>query len=68
MIIQTISKRQKDIAILICKEKTTREIAEELYMSIRTVETHKARLMFLIDAKNSVGIALWAVRNGYFKF
>jgi len=41
---------------LIAKEFTTQEIADELYVSVNTVATHKRNLFVKMDVKNSVGM------------
>jgi DNA-binding NarL/FixJ family response regulator len=48
---------------LICKQLTTKEIAYELHLSDRTVEEYSRRIKEKIDAKNLVGIALFALKN-----
>ena len=54
------------VMLLICKQLTTKEIARELFMSIRSVEEYSKRLKNKIDAKNIVGIALFAAKNNIF--
>lgn len=49
---------------LICKQLTTKEIADEMKMSTRTIEQYSHRLKEKIEAKNMVGIALYAIKNG----
>lgn len=49
---------------LICKQLTTKEIADQLFVSARTVEQHSHLIKEKIEAKNLVGIALFAVKNG----
>lgn len=61
-----LSERELEIIHLVCKEKTSKEIAAELCLSHRTVEGHKARLIEKINAKNTAGIVLYAIRNGLF--
>jgi DNA-binding NarL/FixJ family response regulator len=61
-----LSERELEIIHLVCKEKTSKEIAIELFLSHRTVEGHKARLIEKINAKNTAGIVLYAIRKGLF--
>lgn len=53
---------------LICKEYTNNEIAEALDLSPKTIEGYKSRLLEKTGAKTSVGLALFAVRNGIIRF
>jgi two-component system response regulator NreC len=57
------TNRELSIIIYICKEYTNKEIADELSLSIRTVEEHRNNIAKKIGAKNAVGIALYAFRN-----
>ncbi len=49
---------------LLCKEYTNNEMAEALDLSPKTIEGYKSRLMEKTGAKSSIGLALFAVRNG----
>jgi len=46
----------------ISEELTTQEIAEKLYISPKTVETHRMNLMSKLGARNSVGIIKKAIK------
>ena len=52
----TISRREKQILQLIVDEKTTSEIAEELFISFGTVETHRRNLLLKLNARNTAGL------------
>ncbi|MCU7615175.1 response regulator transcription factor [Chryseobacterium sp. GMJ5] len=58
-----LSEREKDVVKLICKEFTNNEIAEKLFISPRTVESHRQRIVEKIGAKNTVGIVIYAIIN-----
>lgn len=60
---ETISNREKDVVKLICQEKTNQEIADILFLSPRTVESHRQRILDKIGAKNTVGIVIYAIIN-----
>lgn len=49
---------------LICEQYTTKEIAKKIFRSINTVETHRKNILERTNCKNSVGLALWAVKEG----
>jgi DNA-binding NarL/FixJ family response regulator len=52
----TLSRREKQIMQLILDEKTTSEIAEELFISFGTVETHRRNLLLKLNARNTAGL------------
>lgn len=52
---------------LICKEKNTKEIASELNMSMRSVETIKLKMLKKTDSKTIIGLIMFALKNGYFE-
>ncbi len=57
------SDKEMAIIRMICEEKTTREIAEELFASIRTVEEYRERIKEKMNVKNAVGIVIYAIRE-----
>ncbi|REC44182.1 response regulator transcription factor [Chryseobacterium pennipullorum] len=59
-----LTEREVDIIRLICQQQSTREIAESLFISPKTVETHKTNLMIKISVKNMAGLVIYAVQNG----
>ncbi|WP_267401873.1 MULTISPECIES: response regulator transcription factor [unclassified Chryseobacterium] len=61
-----LSEREKDVVKLICQEFTNNEIAEKLFISPRTVESHRQRVLEKIGAKNTVGIVIYAIINNIY--
>lgn len=61
----TLTKREEEILRLIVDEKTTKEIAEELFISDKTVENHRANLMLKLDVKNLAGLVKKAITLGF---
>lgn len=59
-----LSEREIQIIQLICEENTNKEIAEKLGISVRTVDGHRELILEKINAKNTVGIVMYAVKNG----
>ena len=57
----TISKREKDVLQLILEEYTTQEIADKLFISFGTVETHRRNMMIKVGAKNTAGLVKFAL-------
>jgi DNA-binding NarL/FixJ family response regulator len=50
----TLTNRERDILQLLAEGLTSNQIADRLFISTRTVETHRANLMKKLDAKNSI--------------
>ena len=57
-----LTKREKEIISHILKEKSNSDIGELLQISKRTVETHRKNIMLKLDVKNSIGIAVKALK------
>ena len=57
------TEREMQLIKLICLQLTTKEIADKMKISTRTVEEYNHNIKEKIDAKNSVGVALYALRN-----
>lgn len=58
-----LTDREVEVVKLICAQNNTKEIAEKLCLSPRTVETHKLKILEKIGAKNTAGIVLYALNN-----
>lgn len=58
-----ITEREEEILRLICQQYTAEEIAEKLFISKRTVEGHKNRILDKTGAKNTAGLVIFAVQN-----
>lgn len=61
------SEREKEIISMICHEMTNKEIAEKLFLSVRTVEGHRLTILEKMNVKNSVGLVIYAIRYGIIK-
>ncbi|MGZ6520095.1 MAG: response regulator transcription factor, partial [Bacteroidia bacterium] len=61
--ITNFSEREIEIIKLICQELTNKEIATKLFISKRTVDGHKEKILRKINAKNAIGIVMFAVKN-----
>ena len=61
-----LSKREKEVLQLICSELTNQEIADKLYISKRTVESHRERIMEKLGVKNTVGIVIYAITQSLY--
>ena len=58
-----VSRREKEVLQLIVKEFTTQEIANELFISLKTVESHRSNLLAKLNARNSAGLVRIAMEN-----
>ena len=63
VLISSLTKREVQVLKLVAQQYSTREIGEELHISESTVETHRKNLMKKVKVKNSVGLAIFALKN-----
>lgn len=59
-----LTQREKEVLQLIVQEKTTKEIAVALFISEKTVETHRGNLMLKLEARNIAGVVRKAIMLG----
>jgi DNA-binding NarL/FixJ family response regulator len=59
-----LSKREREVLQLIAEGKSTKEIAATLYVSVKTVETHRKQIMDKLDVYSVAGLTKYAVREG----
>lgn len=59
-----LTDREKEVLKLIVQELTTTEIAEKLFISHHTVETHRKNLISKLNVKNTAGLVKYAFQNG----
>ena len=62
--IDVLTSRQRQILQMIAEGQGTRQIAERLFLSVKTVETHRAQLMQRLDIHDVPGLVRFAMRNG----
>lgn len=58
-----LTPREKDILKLVCEEYNSNEIAEKLFISIHTAETHRRNILSKTGCKNSIGLVKFAMEN-----
>ncbi|MEP1094108.1 MAG: response regulator transcription factor [Cyclobacteriaceae bacterium] len=58
-----LSEREKEVLLLITEECSNQDIADKLFISIRTVETHKRNLLEKTGCKNIAGLVMYAVER-----
>lgn len=62
-----LTEREIEVLSLIADEYTNQEIADELFISVRTVDAHRRNLMEKIGAKNTAGLVKYAIQHGHIK-
>lgn len=62
---QPLTAREMDVLGFVCAGSTSPQIAEKLFISVKTVEGHRANLFQKTEVHNTAELILWAVRNGY---
>ena len=65
--ILSLSKREMEVLDLLCKEHTASEISEKLFVSQRTVEGHKRKLLEKINSRNTAGLILNCLKLGHIR-
>lgn len=64
--LEELTKRERDVLLYICKEYTSTEIAEKLFLSESTVNGHRNNLLAKTGARNTAGLVLFAIRSNLF--
>lgn len=60
----TLTRREKEVLTLVMEEMTTQEIAEKLFLSPKTVETHRLNLLQKMGVRNTAGLVKEAINQG----
>lgn len=61
------NERENEIITDICNGLTSKQIAEKIYLSVRTVEGLRMKIMEKMEVKNTAGIIIYAIKHGLFK-
>jgi len=61
--IPSLSRREKDITLLLSKGKSTQEIADELFLSFLTVQTHRRNILQKYKTKNVAELIAFLIKN-----
>jgi len=59
-----LTEREQEVLKLICEEKTAAEIGKEIFLSPRSVEGIRQRLIEKVGVRNSAGLVMFAVKSG----
>ena len=63
-ILSQLTERETEILKLIAEGYSNKEIGEKLFISHRTVDTHRTNLMKKLDVTNIAGLIKFAIQNG----
>jgi DNA-binding NarL/FixJ family response regulator len=59
-----LNDREIEVLKLVCQECSNQEIADKIFLSVRTVEGYRARLFEKTGSKNLVGLVIFAIKRG----
>jgi two-component system, NarL family, response regulator NreC len=59
----SFNERELEIIRLICQQNSSREISDKLYLSSRTVEGYRTKILEKMNAKNTVGVVVYALKH-----
>jgi two-component system, NarL family, invasion response regulator UvrY len=64
---ESLSDREYKVMLLIASGKTVTEIADEMYLSVKTVSTYRARALSKMGIKNNSAFTYYAIKHGLIK-
>jgi two-component system response regulator NreC len=64
---ELFTDRERDIIRLICRQHTAQEIGDLLFLSKRTVEGYRTRILEKMDVKNTAGVVIFALKHNIIK-
>lgn len=62
---EPLSSREIEVLKLIAKAKSNKEVADTLFISVRTVESHRAAILKKLKLKNTADLVTYALQKGY---
>jgi DNA-binding NarL/FixJ family response regulator len=60
---EVLSEREMDVLLGICRGLSTQEIADKLFLSKRTVDSHRANILEKTGSKNTASLVVYAIKN-----
>jgi DNA-binding NarL/FixJ family response regulator len=60
----TLSRREREVLQLLAEGGSTAQIADQLHLSVKTVETHRKRIMDKLDLRSIAELTKYAIREG----
>jgi len=61
---QSLTERERVAAVLLAYGHTNRDVARELHLSVRTVESERARIMRKLGIQRRAELVSWALQRG----
>jgi DNA-binding NarL/FixJ family response regulator len=61
--LDTLTPRETEVLRLIAQEFSNQQIADKLFISVRTVDTHRRNILEKIQAKNTAGMVKYAIQH-----
>lgn len=58
-----LNEREIEFLTLICQGLNNKELADKLYLSVKSIERNKTKLLEKTSTKNSAGLIIWAIKN-----
>lgn len=59
-----LTKRENEVLALVASGRSNKEVADDLFISIKTVETHKTNILEKLGLKNTAELVKYAIKNG----
>mgnify|MGYP000886513908 CR=1 FL=1 len=59
-----LTRRERDVLVALARGYTNREIAERLHVSVKTIETHRAKIADKLDCKTRAELVTYAISAG----
>jgi len=59
-----LTAREREVLALIAEGQSNKEVARQLGIGVRTIETHRERIMEKLDIHSIAGLTRFAIRNG----
>lgn len=58
-----LTDREIEVLELLCKGLSVSDIANKLFLSVKTIEAHRSKLILKTETKNTIGLILFAIKN-----
>lgn len=62
-----LTKREQEVLLFICEGLSNQQIADQLYISKRTVDKHRENILLKTQSKNTAEIVVYAIKKGFFE-
>jgi len=63
IVLLKLNEREINFLKLVCQGLSNKEIAGKLFLSIKSVESIKTKILEKTGAKNNAGLIIWAIKN-----